>query len=231
MTALDDRLDVSSPAGQRDSTRTALLAVCAVALLVIVAGLGYVVGHRSSGVASAAVAETSVDAGFARDMSIHHEQAVSMANTLYADSTDGEVKILAFDISSSQEFQIGQMDGWLDGWGLSRQTNVAMMAWMDHSAMSSMPATEAGALMPGMATPDEMTKLQSMTPGPAQDIFFLQLMLRHHQGGVAMAQYAADHASESYVRLLASKMVNVQTGEIVQMEKDLRARGGVPLAS
>jgi hypothetical protein len=33
------------------------------------------------------------------------------------------------------------------------------------------------------------------------------------------------------VRLLASKMVNVQTGEIVQMEKDLRARGGVPLSS
>ena len=56
-------------------------------------------------------------------------------------------------------------------------------------------------------------------------------MLRHHQGGVAMAQYAAQNASESYVRLLASKMATQQAKEITLMEQMLRARGAVPLAS
>ena len=48
----------------------------------------------------------------------------------------------------------------------------------------------ANGLMPGMATPAQMTKLQTLH-GSALDIFFLQLMIRHHQGGIEMAQYAA----------------------------------------
>ena len=43
--------------------------------------------------------------------------------------------------------------------------------------------------------------------GTALDIDFLQLMIRHHQGGLQMEQYAIDHASESYVRLLANQML------------------------
>jgi uncharacterized protein (DUF305 family) len=82
--------------------------------------------------------------------------------------------------------------------------------------------------MPGMATPTEMAKLRSLS-GKALDVYFLQLMIRHHQGGLPMARYAADHASVDYVRDLAQKIVTAQSGEIVSMEQMLRERGGTPL--
>ena len=82
--------------------------------------------------------------------------------------------------------------------------------------------------MPGMATQSEINKLLSLTGKPL-DIYFLQLMIRHHQGGIPMAQYAAAHAGQSYVRDLARKMVQNQSNEIVTMEQLLRQLGGSPL--
>jgi len=99
------------------------------------------------------------------------------------------------------------------------------MSWM---AMSGHIHSAANGMMPGMATPDEMTKLQTLT-GKALDIDFLQLMIRHHQGGVQMATYAAEHATLMYVRDIAKAMASGQTAEITDMERDLRVRGGVPL--
>ena len=86
----------------------------------------------------------------------------------------------------------------------------------------------ANGLMPGMATPAQMAKLQTLH-GKAMDILFLQLMIHHHQGGVAMAQYAAQHAQEAYVRNLAGHMVAAQSTEIIEMEQMLRQLGGTPL--
>ncbi len=88
--------------------------------------------------------------------------------------------------------------------------------------------TETDGLMPGMATQAEMTKLQTMT-GKALDIYFLQLMLRHHQGGLPMVQWASSHASTDYVRNAAQKMFDSQNGEVIQMEGLLRERGASPL--
>jgi uncharacterized protein (DUF305 family) len=73
-----------------------------------------------------------------------------------------------------------------------------------------------------------MTTLLSLH-GKALDLLFLQLMIHHHQGGVVMANYAATHASESYVRDAANSMYIAQSSEIVQMEQLLRQLGGTPL--
>ena len=63
----------------------------------------------------------------------------------------------------------------------------------------------------------------------ALDVDFLQLMIRHHQGGLAMEQYALDHAAKSYVRDLADQMLQTQSSEIISMEQLLRQLGGTPL--
>ncbi len=65
--------------------------------------------------------------------------------------------------------------------------------------------------------------------GKALDVYFLQLMIRHHEGGLPMAQYAAQNAADSYVRDLASRMVTAQSAEVVTMEQMLRERGAQPL--
>ncbi len=163
-----------------------------------------------------------MDAGFARDMSTHHTQAVIMAGYTRLHTTNASVLLLANDIYDSQTFQIGEMQGWLDTWGLTRSTTLPTMGWMSGHTL------DADGLMPGMATAAEISKLQSLT-GNALDIDFLQLMIRHHQGGLSMEQYAVDHASKSYVRDLANSMLQAQSSEIVSMEQLLRQLGGTPL--
>jgi uncharacterized protein (DUF305 family) len=203
--------------------RTVLLVVLGVASLLLAGGVGYVAGHRSG---SAAPGAESVDAGFAWDMATHHRQAVTMAGYVRDHSIDPAVRTLAYDIETSQFNQVGQFQGWLDSWGLPPENPGAPMSWM--SGGHDMGSMAAGGLMPGMATPSEVDKLQTMT-GKAMDVYFLQLMLRHHQGGLAMAQYGAEHASESYVRNSAHKIAAAQSAETVLMEKMLRERGASPL--
>jgi uncharacterized protein (DUF305 family) len=207
--------------------RKLLIAVLCLAALTLAGSAGYVAGHRSG---SASPDASSVDAGFAWDMSVHHRQAVTMAGYVRDHSTDGVVRTLAYDIETSQFNQVGQMQGWLDAWGLPPENPGAQMSWMagGHGMTSMAGMTTAGGLMPGMATQAEVDKLQTMT-GKAMDVYFLQLMLRHHQGGLPMAQYGAAHASKSYVRNAAQKMATGQGAEILLMEKLLRERGGSPL--
>jgi uncharacterized protein (DUF305 family) len=206
-----------------DRLRTVLIAVLCLAGLVLAGGVGYVAGHR---VGSATPGASSVDAGFAWDMSTHHRQAVIMASYVRDHSTDGVVRTLAYDIETSQFNQVGQMQGWLDAWGLPPENPGTQMSWM--SGGHDMSAMAAGGLMPGMATQAEMDKLQTMT-GKAMDVYFLQLMLRHHQGGLPMAEYAAKHAETAQVRNLAEKIVIAQSAESDYLTKMITQRGAAPL--
>ncbi len=192
--------------------------VCAIALLGAGAALTVLTGVGTD----RPPAVDSVDAGFARDMATHHDQAVQMAQVVRDNSTDPAVRLLAYDIETGQLAQIGQMHGWLDAWGQTGQSAIPQMAWMGHSV-------PAGQMMPGMATPAELAKLRGLR-GKAMDVYFLQLMIRHHKGGLEMAQYGAAHASTPYVRTMASAIVSAQQNEVVTMEQMLRERGAQPLS-
>ena len=210
----------------RSPLRVILLAVIAVGLVLIGGGAAVALGI---GRGEAAPDSGSVAAGFARDMSQHHLQGVEMANLVPDRSTDPEVRQLAFDIAETQQNQAGRMQGWLALWGLP-PTGGDPMAWMGSDSahaghdMSGMP----GGLMPGMATESELARLRSLS-GTAFDIEFLRLMIRHHQGGFDMAQYAAEHADVPAVAGLARTIAETQTAEVATMEGMLAARGGTPL--
>jgi uncharacterized protein (DUF305 family) len=74
--------------------------------------------------------------------------------------------------------------------------------------------------MPGLATQAELDQLQAAS-GKAADRLYAQLMIAHHQGGIHMAQYAAEHAARADVRDLASRMVSGQQGDIVELQAAL----------
>ncbi len=104
------------------------------------------------------------------------------------------------------------------------------MAWMsstDHMHTTTVAGSGVDT-MPGMATSDQLRALRAAS-GPELDVLFLQLMLRHHEGGVTMLQYGADHASVPQVRNLASQMLASQASESEYMKQLLAARGGTPL--
>ena len=203
--------------------RKLLLAVLCLSTLVLAGASGYVTGYRNG---SATPDASSVDAGFAWDMAAHHRQAVTMAGYVRDHSTDGVVRTLAYDVETSQFNQVGQLQGWLDAWGLPPENPGTQMSWMSEG--HDMSSIASSGRMPGMATQAEVDKLQKTT-GKPMDVYFLQLLLRHHQGGLPMAQYGAAHASEPYVRNVAQKIATAQSAEVVLMEKMLRERGASPL--
>jgi uncharacterized protein (DUF305 family) len=96
------------------------------------------------------------------------------------------------------------------------------------AGMSMGPAGDADNAMPGMASEAELAQLRSLT-GRDFDVQFLRLMIRHHEGGRAMAQYGAAHATVPAVRLLAKTILDSQTAETQTLTAMLTARGGTPL--
>jgi len=189
------------------------------ALVLVLAG---VIGGIALGRSTATTygpAEGSVDVGFLQDMDVHHGQGVEMAVWARNNTANPEIRQLAFDIESTQTAQVGRMQGWLTLWGEPlTPPSGQFMGWM------GMPT----ASMPGMASPEDLARLRAST-GPALDVVFLQLMLRHHQGGLPMMQAAADEASVPAVRALAQSMVTSQTSEAAVMTQMLAVRGAAPL--
>lgn len=216
-----------------------LIAAGAVVLLLVGATLGLALSGRLGSSAPATPDNSSVDAGFARDMIVHHDQGVLMAHYGEENTTDTEISVMAYDIGYTQTAQLGQMQGWLALWDLPESGDGTHMGWMagsgGHAGMvmggataGSTPAAAEVPLMPGMATTSEIATLRDLR-GEESDIYFLQLMVRHHQGGAPMMQYAAEHATNPVVRNFASKMAQSQQAEISVMTQMLAERGAEPL--
>ncbi|WP_433786968.1 DUF305 domain-containing protein [Actinomycetospora sp. CA-101289] len=189
------------------------------ALVLVLAG---VIGGIALGRSTAETygpAEDSIDVGFLQDMVTHHGQAVEMAVWARTNTADPQVRQIAFDIESTQTSQVGRMEGWLTLWGQSlTPPSGQFMGWM------GMPT----ATMPGMATPEDLAGMRAAT-GRDLDVVFLQLMLRHHQGGLPMMQAAEGEASVPAVRALAASMVASQSSEAQTMTQMLAERGAAPL--
>ncbi|GHH94911.1 DUF305 domain-containing protein [Streptomyces capillispiralis] len=200
-----------------------LIAGAAVTALVAAGAITYAVAgdEGSDRVPSAA----SADAGFARDMAVHHQQAVEMSYVVRDRTDDEEVRRLAYDIAQTQANQRGMLLGWLDLWELPKVSAEPPMTWMDMGGAAG--SGEDGALMPGMATNAEMKRLASLG-GERAEVFYLQLMTDHHRGGVHMAQACVRACEVGVEKRLARGMVEGQESEIRLMAGMLRERGAAP---
>ncbi|MPY84162.1 MAG: DUF305 domain-containing protein [Actinophytocola sp.] len=227
--ATDDGTTTATPGW----ARAVIFGGAGLALLLVGAIIGLLIGRAETAPAAAAPRPGPVDIGFAQDMSLHHLQAVTMGNIARERGHDDTIRQIGYDIAATQQSQVGWMQGWLALWGQPGQAPGAVMTWMPGGhgmhGMHDMPGMGgSGAPMPGMATDAELAKLRSLS-GEKFDVYFLQLMLRHHQGGASMAEYAAKHANVGAVRALASSMVESQGAEMELMRQMLAARGAKPL--
>ncbi|AJF69670.1 DUF305 domain-containing protein [Streptomyces vietnamensis] len=203
--------------------RTQGAAVAAVALAVLFAGGAVTVASADRDEAPSTPVSSSADAGFARDMSVHHQQAVEMSFIVRDRTKDEEVRRLAYDIANTQANQRGMMLGWLDLWGLPKNVSgVAPMAWMGMGDMGSMDMD--GALMPGMATNAQLDELRRAS-GREAEVLYLKLMTEHHRGGVHMAEGCVQKCSVDIERNLAQGMVDAQKSEMALMADMLKKRG------
>lgn len=205
------------------------LLVVGVALVLVALIAGILLGRMTAGAAIPMPSDSSAEAGFARDMQVHHGQAVEMSLLVRERSDDPEVRLLALDIATAQTQQQGQMFAWLAMWGLPQTSSAPEMDWLSRPVLDGSAGHEGhgghtpGEPMPGVASFEQMQALQNATGVDAERLF-LELMIAHHQGGVEMAEAVLARSDNPQVRALAEGMVKLQQKELDYMAELLAAR-------
>jgi uncharacterized protein (DUF305 family) len=195
------------------SMRKYLLGISAAAIVALVAGCGSgdtgassqsTAGGTSTSAESTGQAEhNDQDVAFAQGMIPHHQQAVDMAKTAAEKATNPQVKDLAGRIQGAQDPEIQQLTAMLDQWDAS----MSDMPGMDHGGMSG----------DGMMTDEEMRQLDTAI-GADFDRLWVQMMIKHHQGAVAMAKSELAQGKNADAKALAQKIVDAQEAEITEMQ-------------
>ena len=166
-------------------------------------------GHGGHGTASATAPASqgqhnAADVAFAKGMIPHHRQAVEMADLAPERARSAEVKKLAADIKKAQDPEIRTLSGWLASWG----EEVPAEGAMDHSTHG----------MDGMMTAEEMAELENAS-GKAFDTAFMQMMIKHHEGAVEMAETEQADGAYAPAKKMATEIIASQSAEIEQMNK------------
>lgn len=160
---------------------------------------------------------TAADARFMQHMIAHHAQALEMTALVPDRSGRDDVRMLAERIEVSQRDEIAAMQRWLR----SRGEEVPPVdAHHGHHA-----AGGDHARMPGMLTAEELARLAAAS-GPEFDRLFLELMIRHHEGALAMVRelFASEGAGqEPQIFQFASEVDADQQMEIARMRAMLES--------
>jgi uncharacterized protein (DUF305 family) len=150
-------------------------------------------------------AHNDADASFVQEMIVHHEQAIDMSQMVLDRGDDPQVRALAERIEAAQQPEIDQMRGWLQEWDEPEAPED------DHGSM------DAGDGEPTMMTEDEMEQLAGAS-GSELDVLFLEMMIRHHEGAVAMAETQLEQGQHPDALELARNVIDDQTAEIEEMQ-------------
>jgi uncharacterized protein (DUF305 family) len=161
--------------------------------------------QSTDGTTATAAAFNEADVAFAQGMIPHHELAIDMADIALDPSVgaNGEVRDLATRIKDGQGPEIERMISWLAAWDQPMS-----MGTSGGDGMSSME---------GMMSADDMDSLGMMT-GAEFDTMWMEMMIRHHEGAIAMAETVKADGSNPAVLELADQVITAQQGEIDEMQ-------------
>jgi uncharacterized protein (DUF305 family) len=189
-----------------------LMFVAVITGLTACAGTAHDTGdHLGSDKAQSAVdkADSIIDGGgaieadvmFAQMMIPHHEQAVQMADIALdpARGASPQVVELASRIKAAQDPEIAQMNAWLEAQGAAEM--------MDHSGHGGMG---------GMLSQEQLDALANAT-GAEFDRLFLEGMIAHHEGAIAMAEDVRADGGDPEIQALADAIIKAQRAEIAEM--------------
>ncbi|MGP4017647.1 DUF305 domain-containing protein [Saccharopolyspora sp. 5N708] len=194
-------------------TRMLIVAIGAVAATAVLAACGggedmsNMPGHAAPTSAAqpesgSPAAHNAADVTFAQGMIPHHQQAIEMARLAPERAQSEQVKNLAREIEAAQGPEIETLSGWLRDWGVGEST----MPGMDHGGMDH----------GGMMSDEERQQLDQAR-GAEFDRQFLSLMIRHHEGAIAMAQTEVSSGQFPAAKQLAQRIIDSQQAEINTM--------------
>ncbi|HEY9827276.1 MAG TPA: DUF305 domain-containing protein [Stenomitos sp.] len=155
-------------------------------------------------------ADAEYDLRFIDAMIPHHRGAINMANEALQKSKRPEIQTLARNIIKAQ----------------NREENDLMQKWRKawYPKASETPMTydtQMGKMMP-MSVEQINSMMMKMDLGAADanfDLRFMDAMIPHHEGAIAMAKDALNKAQHPELRQLAHEIIASQQAEIDQMKK------------
>ncbi len=138
------------------------------------------------------------DERFIDAMVPHHQGAIEMAQVALENAEHTEILVLAEDVVSSQEAEIGQLKA------IKQEQFGTSEVSMDMSAEE----------MEGMGMTMDPQELATQEPF---DKAFIDNMIPHHESAIEMAQVALEESENPEIREIAGAIVNAQEREIEQM--------------
>jgi len=145
----------------------------------------------------------AADVTFARDMIMHHRQAVELSQNVRGhDAIDPRVASAARFITQDQRNEITTMRAWLQAW---RDAVGEPDAAHDHATA-----------MPGMLPQERVDEIADLDAAESQ-VAFLRAMIEHHEGAVSMSQAYLPEQSNAFVRSTATHIITEQNTEIRYM--------------
>ncbi|WP_053203017.1 F510_1955 family glycosylhydrolase [Jiangella muralis] len=170
-------------------------------------------GADASATAPASAANAA-DTDFARQMIEHHAQAIEMAALVPSDGVSAELTELAGAVEAVQQPEIDQLTAMLERWG-------------EDPSPSSGGGHEShgGGSADGMMSAEDMDALGAAT-GAEFERMWLEMMIEHHRGAIAMAEAERAEGADAEALALAQAVVDAQEAEIAQMEAMLGGGAG-----
>jgi uncharacterized protein (DUF305 family) len=138
-------------------------------------------------------APTAADARFVAAMLPHHRLGLEMIELGSPLVTDVEVRRLIFEMSGYHTHELHELEHLLEQWDATEATDV-----------------------PGWISPERLADVTTL-PGLELDIGWLELMVEHHEGAIALARDALADGTDPTVRRLAEQVLAVQVPEVEEM--------------
>ncbi|MGC7196766.1 DUF305 domain-containing protein [Mycobacteroides abscessus subsp. massiliense] len=203
----------------RNRTRTAILAGAAAAVLILSAcssdnkgddaksehsghsGMSGMTTTLDTNAAAPVSDHNDADVTFAQQMIMHHQQAVEMSKLTEGRTANPAVLDLAKNIETAQQPEIDTFTGWLKQW------NQPLMP----------EGHDPAGHMPGMVGAPVLDRMKTLN-GEVFDQLWLQSMIAHHQGAIAMSNAELSGGQYPAAKQLAQQIIDNQQPEIDTMQ-------------
>lgn len=134
------------------------------------------------------------DEEYARMMAVHHSQAVELSLYMVSNGVDSDLRVIATDALLTQQNQVGRFQQFLDERGARR-------------------VLAPGLVMDGMLAREDIESFKNLL-GLELDLRYIDLMITHHKGGVAMSKSSLALGLSGEMERLAKSVINSQLSEI-----------------
>lgn len=141
------------------------------------------------------------DHDFAQMMIMHHQGAIRMAEEELANGSDSQLKEMAKKIMASNQADTGKLQGFLKTHQAPSGDTAATMRMM-HTMMGRMGGMHQ----------------KGMNMNQDTDQSFAQMMIHHHQSGIAMSEEFLKQGKTQALKTMARKMMEAQQKEIKDLE-------------